>query len=421
LIVTEGELDCLVLADALGELAAVVTLGSASARPGPRSLAVMLAAPRWYIGSDADDAGDKAAAGWPARARRVRPPDPFKDWTEAKAGGVDLRRWWQEAVARELVLARLQARGVRLDGRLVYPRIAIGTVTGRVGYTDPALQNMPEGERLARLAPVAEGRRFVRADYGQIEPRILWAILRRRGLIHWDAGDDLYLTLAGEAADRDAAKVAVNRAINGGRPPAETTGRLAEFVTAASAYRTGLASEAKAAGFVRTLAGRAIPLPADERNHGGKAVNRVVQGTAADVFNRAVVGVDQALGREGLSAAVAFLLFDELWVECDPDDLTAVAHLVESELMTAALGLGLSVPVRTDPPAGGPARFTWGQLARWRRGPDPTDSTPGVDNPGRPFNPETFARAMADGADPYNAAEREAIQAESGPGPGVAP
>src|SRR5262249_32255785 len=34
-----------------------------------------------------------------ARARRVRPPEPFKDWTEARQGGVDLSRWWREILA----------------------------------------------------------------------------------------------------------------------------------------------------------------------------------------------------------------------------------------------------------------------------------------------------------------------------------
>jgi hypothetical protein len=76
----------------------VVTLGSASNGPTPGILARMLAAPRWFIATDADEAGDKAAAGWPARARRVRPPD-VKDWTEAKAAGVDLARWWRDILA----------------------------------------------------------------------------------------------------------------------------------------------------------------------------------------------------------------------------------------------------------------------------------------------------------------------------------
>jgi hypothetical protein len=94
LIISEGEFDALLLAQELGDLAAVVTLGSASARPNPDILGVMLAAPVWYIATDADQAGDKAASGWPARAVRVRPPDPCKDWTEATQAGINLRRWW---------------------------------------------------------------------------------------------------------------------------------------------------------------------------------------------------------------------------------------------------------------------------------------------------------------------------------------
>ena len=34
-----------------------------------------------------------------ALARRVRPPEPFKDWTEARSGGVDLARWWRDILA----------------------------------------------------------------------------------------------------------------------------------------------------------------------------------------------------------------------------------------------------------------------------------------------------------------------------------
>jgi hypothetical protein len=99
LVVTEGEFDALCLGEAVAGLAAVVTLGSASARPEPTALGAMLAAAPWYVATDRDDAGDKAAAGWPARARRVRPPGPYKDWTEAKAAGVDLARWWRDILA----------------------------------------------------------------------------------------------------------------------------------------------------------------------------------------------------------------------------------------------------------------------------------------------------------------------------------
>jgi hypothetical protein len=49
------------------------------------------------------------------------------------------------------------------------------------------------------------------------------------------------------------------------------------------------------------------------------------------------------------------------------------------------------------------------------------DPTADIDNPGRPFDAAALARALADGDDPYVAVEREAIQAENGPGPEVAP
>jgi CHC2 zinc finger/Toprim-like len=99
LIVVEGEFDALLLGQELGDLAPVVTLGSASARPDLAMLARMLPAAPWLVATDNDPAGDKAAGGWPASARRVRPPGSFKDWTEAKAGGVDLARWWRSIIS----------------------------------------------------------------------------------------------------------------------------------------------------------------------------------------------------------------------------------------------------------------------------------------------------------------------------------
>ena len=91
LVIVEGEFDALLLGQELRDLAAVVTLGSASSRPDLAARAEMLAACPWYIATDADEAGDKAASGWPAVARRVRPPGAFKDWTEAAQAGVNLR------------------------------------------------------------------------------------------------------------------------------------------------------------------------------------------------------------------------------------------------------------------------------------------------------------------------------------------
>ncbi|HZW31207.1 MAG TPA: CHC2 zinc finger domain-containing protein, partial [Isosphaeraceae bacterium] len=96
LIVTEGEFDALLLAQELEGSAAVVTLGSASARLDPAILWLLAGSGPIFTAHDADEAGDRAAAGWPARAQRVRPPGPDKDWTEAARSGVNLARWWHD-------------------------------------------------------------------------------------------------------------------------------------------------------------------------------------------------------------------------------------------------------------------------------------------------------------------------------------
>jgi hypothetical protein len=111
LVIVEGEFDALLLGQELSDLAAVVTLGSSSNRPDIWSRARMLAAPVWFAAHDADKAGDGAASGWPARAQRIRPPDPFNDWTEAAQAGINLRLWWArrlggECLWRELVAMR---------------------------------------------------------------------------------------------------------------------------------------------------------------------------------------------------------------------------------------------------------------------------------------------------------------------------
>jgi hypothetical protein len=92
LIVCEGEFDCLLLAQQLPE-ASVVTLGSASARTDPAVLSRMLSSPRWFIALDADQAGDSAAAKFPASAIRVRPPGPGKDWGDVHREGENRIRY----------------------------------------------------------------------------------------------------------------------------------------------------------------------------------------------------------------------------------------------------------------------------------------------------------------------------------------
>lgn len=116
LVACEGEFDALLLGQELAGLACVVTLGSASSRPEGSTWLALLRCPRWFVAHDADDAGDRAAAEWPARAVRVRPP--AGDWTEAHQAGIDLRRWWIEEAMPEAFDRQERAAILEFDGGL---------------------------------------------------------------------------------------------------------------------------------------------------------------------------------------------------------------------------------------------------------------------------------------------------------------
>lgn len=93
LVIVEGEFDALLLGQAIGDVASVITIGSASATPSIESRNRLVFAPVVFAAHDDDPAGDDAAARLNLPARRERPPGA-KDWTDAARNGVDLRAWW---------------------------------------------------------------------------------------------------------------------------------------------------------------------------------------------------------------------------------------------------------------------------------------------------------------------------------------
>jgi hypothetical protein len=93
LVACEGEFDALLLSQELGDFASVVTLGSASSLADADVFSAVRSAAFLYAAHDADDAGDKAAALWPSRAVRVRPPEPDNDWCDVHAGGFNRIRY----------------------------------------------------------------------------------------------------------------------------------------------------------------------------------------------------------------------------------------------------------------------------------------------------------------------------------------
>jgi DNA primase len=100
LIVVEGELDCLLMRQELGDLASIITTGSGSSPPKAAVLEAARSATVVFAALDADDTGDNgpAAKAWDQEgATRIRPPQG-KDWTESRLRHVNLREFWSRVL-----------------------------------------------------------------------------------------------------------------------------------------------------------------------------------------------------------------------------------------------------------------------------------------------------------------------------------
>lgn len=96
-VIVESELDGMLLNQEAGDLAGVVAMGSAQAKPDRITHEAMAAVAVILVSLDADNAGAKASwQFWPetygTRAKRW-PCVNGKDPSEARANGLDLREW----------------------------------------------------------------------------------------------------------------------------------------------------------------------------------------------------------------------------------------------------------------------------------------------------------------------------------------
>ena len=81
-------------------------------------------------------------------------------------------------------------------------------------------------------------------------------------------------------------------------------------------------------------------------SHDAMALNAPFQGTAADVIKVAMVRLDAALPKAGLSAKVVLQVHDELVMEVPEDEVEEVSRVVREEMEGAAsLKVRLSVDV----------------------------------------------------------------------------
>ncbi len=102
----------------------------------------------------------------------------------------------------------------------------------------------------------------------------------------------------------------------------------------------------------RTVFGRRLYLPdinarnAALRQYAERsAINAPMQGTAADIIKRAMLGVDAWLGQNGRGARLIMQVHDELVIELPESEVDAVRAAIIRIMESAA---ELSVPLRVD-------------------------------------------------------------------------
>ena len=238
-------------------------------------------------------------------------------------------------------------RHVGPDGRLRGEWRAADGASGRM-TASAGLHNLPAELRVAvRAAP---GWSFVRADLGQVEPRVLAAVSGDPGLAAAAREDDMYAPVAAALrCDRPTAKVAVLAAMYG-----QTSGTAGAALrdmdrayAIAMAYLRAAEDAGRRGGALRTYGGRLLrlggPAPAGEpvgehvaqpAGHGRFARNAVVQGAAAELFKAWAATVRDGL--RPLGGAVVLCLHDELLVHVPAAAAPDAARLLVDALDATA-------------------------------------------------------------------------------------
>jgi DNA polymerase-1 len=268
------------------------------------------------------------------RHRHAHPVvDALLTWRKAERIATTYGYRWLDEHVRD---GRLRGEWTSTDG-------AAGRMTASAG-----LHNLPAEMRPAVAAE--PGHVFVRADLGQIEPRVLAAVSGDPALIAATADDDLYQPVAARLrVARDIAKVAVLGAMYGA-----TTGESAHALRglernypAAMGFLEDAAAAGRAGDDVMTVGGRRVRMWFDDSIDGdierarrvaaarGRfARNATIQGAAAEFFKVWAIIV-RARGA-AIGARIVLCLHDELLVHAPRDHAEAARELVVDALAEAA-------------------------------------------------------------------------------------
>ncbi|MFB9796213.1 DNA polymerase I [Arthrobacter citreus] len=269
-------------------------------------------------------------------------------------------------------------KAVSDDGRVHTTYVQTAAATGRLSSTNPNLQNIPirseEGRRIREVFTVGEGyETLLTADYSQVEMRIMAHLSGDEGLIQaFRDGEDLHRFVGAHifgvppeevtSAMRSKVKAMSYGLVYGlssfglskqlAIPVDEARTLMRDYFDRFGAvrdYLRGVVEQARKDGFTSTIEGRRRYLPdlsSDNRQlremAERAALNAPIQGSAADIIKKAMLGVDAQLKAQDLKSRMLLQVHDELVLEVAPGERDAVEKLVREEMGAAA---DLSVPL----------------------------------------------------------------------------
>ena len=224
------------------------------------------------------------------------------------------------------------------------------TSTGRLSSTEPNLQNIPiktaEGRRIREAFIAEKGNILISADYSQIELRIMAHLSGDKNLTHaFNNNIDVHSATASEIFNisleevtpehRRSAK-AINFGLIYGMSAFGLTRQLGiprheaqayldtyfERYTGVRKYMDTTKELAKKNLFVETILGRKLHVTAINDSNGLRrqaaeraAINAPLQGSAADIIKKAMIDVDQWIGKNNSDIKMIMQVHDELIFE----------------------------------------------------------------------------------------------------------
>jgi DNA polymerase-1 len=296
---------------------------------------------------------------------------------------LDLLLRHRDATKLKQIIETLE-RGISSDARIHTTYDQTGTSTGRISSNDPNLQNIPVKTEVGREIRSAfeRGEKFetlLTADYSQIEMRIMAHLSGDEGLIlAFNEGEDLHRFVGSRIFGVEPAEVtpimrtkvkAMSYGLAYGLSAfglskqlrietAEAKQLMGDYFSRFGAvrdYLRNVVEQARVDGYTETIFGRRRPfgdLTSNNRvlreNAERAALNAPIQGSAADIFKIAMLGIADDLRTGGLGSRMLMQVHDELVFEVATGELDALSAIVRDRMGHAAdLRVPLEVQIGT--------------------------------------------------------------------------